>query len=117
MNTIRRSWLPHLPEDVPAACARCADVAAFELSLGCPRLGASVPGLSIDPDMGEGYRIVSQGGKTVVTGGESGVLYGAYALLEALAAGEAPPEGVQKPFYNMRMLDCWDNADGSVERG
>ena len=117
MNTIRRSWLPHLPEDVPAACARCADVAAFELSLGCLRLGASVPRLSIDPDMGEGYRIVSQGGKTVVTGGESGVLYGAYALLEALAAGEAPPEGVQKPFYNMRMLDCWDNADGSVERG
>ena len=117
MNSIRRTWLPYLPEDVPAHCKHCADVAAFELSLGCPRLGAALPELRIDPDMGEGYRIFPKDGKVLILGGARGVLYGAYALLEALAAGDAPPEGVQRPFYGMRMLDCWDNPDGSVERG
>ena len=116
-DTIRRAWLPYLEDDVPAGCLSCADVAAFELALGCRRLGVEAPETLIDPDMGEGYRIFREGGKAVVAGGRSGVLYGAYAFLEALVAGDAPPEGAQKPFYAFRMLNCWDNADGTVERG
>ena len=117
MSDICRTWLPYLPGDVTADCAGCADVAAFELALGCPRLGVATPELRPDPALGEGYHIFSEDGKTVVTGGETGVLYGAYAYMEALAAHEALPEGIQAPFYALRMLDCWDNMDGSIERG
>ena len=117
MSAICRTWLPYLPGDIPADCAGCADVAAFELALGCPRLGVSTPELRVDPALGEGYHIFTEDGRTVVTGGDTGVLYGAYAYMEALAAKEAPPEGMQTPFYKLRMLDCWDNVDGSIERG
>ena len=116
-DTICRTWLPYLDGDVPADCASPLDVAAFELALGCARLGAASPALRRDPGLGEGYHIYEAGGQTVIAGGDTGVLYGAYAFMEARAAKEAPPPGVQKPFYPLRMLNCWDNVDGSVERG
>lgn len=116
-EAIRRTWLPYLNDDVPAGCATPAETAAFELALGCQRLGAPVPGLREDAALGEGYHIYTESGRPVIAGGSAGLLYGAYAYLEALAAGEDAPEGVQKPFYGLRMIDCWDNADGSIERG
>ena len=116
-DTIHRAWLPYLVEDVPAGCASCADVAAFELALGCRQLGVEVPETRIDPGLGEGYRLFNEGGKAVVAGGETGILYGAYAYIEAVKAREPLPDGVRQPFYKLRMLDCWDNADGSIERG
>ena len=39
-EAIRRTWLPYLNDDVPAGCATPAETAAFELALGCQRLGA-----------------------------------------------------------------------------
>ena len=116
-NTICRAWLPYLDADIPADIKAPADVAAFELALGCARLGEAAPKLRPDPVLGEGYRIFRENGQPVVAGGGTGVLYGAYAYMESLATGEAIPEGIQRPFYKLRMLDCWDNADGSVERG
>lgn len=116
-QNICRTWLPYLTEDVPETCRTPAEVAAFELRVGCARLGAAAPALHVDEHAGEGYAIREEGGQTVISGGATGVLYGAYAYLEALAAGEAAPSGEQKPFYSLRMLDSWDNADGSVERG
>ena len=113
----RRAWLPCLDVDVPAACDTPAKVAAFEAEAGCARLGAPAPLLREIPGMGEGYRLFEEGGRAVVEGGPTGVLYGAYAYLEALAAGEARPAGEQRPFYPLRMLNGWDNPDGSIERG
>jgi alpha-glucuronidase len=49
----------------------------------------------------------------------AGVLYGAFRLLEAIALGQ-DPEGLsvaETPHWPLRMLDHWDNFDGSVERG
>ncbi len=111
--SIRRTWLPFLNGDIPAACDTPARTAAFELELGCKTLGIEAPALQVMPDMGESYEIKDG----VITGGESGVLYGVYAWLCAKAAGEELPAGPQKPFYALRMLNCWDNADGTVERG
>ena len=116
-HDVCRTWLPYLTQDVPADCRACGSVAAFELATGCARLGAKTPELRVDGAMGEQYHIFSEGGRTVVCGGPTGALYGAYAFLEAVATGEDMPSGVQRPFYALRMLDCWDNADGSVERG
>lgn len=112
-NMIRRTWLPFLDADVPDDLKTPAEVAAFELEAGCKTLGIPQPELKSDPELDEGYEI----SENTVTGGETGILYGVYAFLTAKAAGEGCPQGPQKPFYPLRMINCWDNADGTVERG
>ena len=110
---IRRLWLPFLSADVPAKCDTPAKVAEYELKLGCEALGLKMPALRVDAALGEGYEIEGD----AIVGGERGLLYGVYAFLMARAAGEEPPTGAQRPFYGLRMLDGWDNADGTIERG
>ena len=65
--------------------------------------------LSLDASMpdDDGYRI----SKNAITArNESGLLYGAYALLR----GE---NGESHPTFPLRLLNHWDNLDGSIERG
>ena len=117
MSDIRRAWLPFLNADVPEACSSPLEVAASELTLAASRLDAPTPELQLDVGMGESYRIVEADGSARISGGETGILYGVYAWIISQATGEALPVGVQKPFYALRMIDGWDNADGTVERG
>lgn len=65
--------------------------------------------LQIDSTMpdDDGYRI---SGRTVTARRQIGLLYGRYALLR----GE---QGESHPFYELRMLNHWDNLDGTIERG
>ena len=64
--------------------------------------------LVLDPSMKEdAYQI---NGSTVTAKNEIGLLYGAYALLR----GE---QGYSAPYFNLRILNHWDNLDGSIERG
>ena len=64
--------------------------------------------LVLDPSMKEdAYQIK---GSTVTAKNEIGLLYGAYALLR----GE---QGYSAPYFNLRILNHWDNLDGSIERG
>lgn len=112
-TSIRRTWLPFLDADIPETCDTPAKVAAFELDLGCEALNVTAPEIESAPDMGEAYEITPD----TIIGGDTGVLYGVYAWLLACATGEKPPQGVQRPFWVMRMLDGWDNADGTIERG
>ena len=75
----------------------------------------------------DGYTIKSQGGKTVISAAnDAGLLYGAYHLLRLQQISE---NGVyfdqsmdhlditEKPFYDLRILNHWDNPNGTVERG
>ena len=55
----------------------------------------------------DGYRI---NGKTVTARTQMGLLYGKYALLR----GE---QGESHPYFKLRILNHWDNLDGTVERG
>ncbi len=72
----------------------------------------------------EGYlvRAVDLDGRrvTLVTANtDRGVLYGAFALLRWVQTGH-PPAGVDlssTPHVALRVLDHWDNLDGTVERG
>ena len=69
--------------------------------------------LLVDPQQEneEGFRItMSDKGAIVTSSTERGLLYGAFALLR----GET---GYQKPFFKYRILNHWDNLDGSIERG
>lgn len=84
--------------------------------------------LEIDGEMQneESYRISRQGrGLVVCGGGESGLLYGTFALirimqtnpqlLSKICSGKQTVE--QAPANPLRMLNHWDNVDGSIERG
>ena len=65
--------------------------------------------LKIDPTMpdDDGYRI---NGNVVTARTEQGLLYGKYAFLR----GE---QGESHPYFCLRILNHWDNLDGSIERG
>ena len=83
----------------------------------------------------DGYTIKSQGGKTVITAGnDAGLLYGAYHLLRlqqtllsekgkgkseefAAALQEMKFDIKEEPAYDLRILNHWDNPNGTVERG
>ena len=48
---------------------------------------------------------------------DKGILYGVYELLRNQQTGEKIQDGIDNPSYEFRILDHWDNPDGSVERG
>lgn len=68
----------------------------------------------------EGYEIYQEDGKLFITsGGEAGILYGVFHLARMLQCAskelELPVKKV--PDSPLRMLNHWDNMDGSIERG
>jgi len=94
-----------------------------ELKLGLARLGYANKGaeinLSISESLGpEAYAIKgSLDGITVTGGCTSGLLYGVYGLLSRLQRGQTGFDDNAKPAVPKRILNHWDNIDGSVERG
>ena len=112
-----RTWLPFLHDDwnhtpeTPLECAR------MEAENGKGVLAGKRVELTMASPMGEGYEIEENDRGFTVRGGETGVLYGMYRLLMCKKSGQALPAGEQKPFYPLRMINCWDNAEGTVERG
>jgi alpha-glucuronidase len=88
-------------------------------------LRAAVPGLldgAADPSTPEGFVVRSPAGGGIVAlagAGPAGVVYAAFRLLAIVATG-GPVEGlaiVEDPANPLRMVQHWDNLDGSVERG
>lgn len=68
----------------------------------------------------EGYQIYSDRNTiTILSKGEIGLLYGAYDLLRLQETGTSTVNLNIKeiPSYKIRILDHWDNPDGTVERG
>ena len=77
--------------------------------------------LLIDTDIPkEAYRISEKDSRVCISAGsECGLLYGAYALLRRQETGDRSQETgvIEKPFFKYRILNHWDNLDGSIERG
>ena len=68
----------------------------------------------------DGYVISTKGGKiTIAANNDAGLLYGAYHLLrlQQMGQGDAPVNVSEKPAYGLRILNHWDNPNGTVERG
>ena len=68
----------------------------------------------------EGYTIKSQGGKTIIAASsDNGLLYGVYHLLRLQQTGQSCDNLHinEKPFYDLRILNHWDNPNGTCERG
>ena len=68
----------------------------------------------------DGYTIKSQGDKIVIAAAnDAGLLYGAYHLLRLQQTGNSSSslDISEKPFYDLRILNHWDNPNGTCERG
>lgn len=68
----------------------------------------------------EAFTIEISEGKPVITSKtDRGVLYGAYHLLrlQAIGANVSDTTLTESPAFDIRILNHWDNLDGTVERG
>ena len=68
----------------------------------------------------DGYTIKSQDTKIVITASnDAGLLYGAYHLLRLQETGQSCNQLniSEQPVYDLRILNHWDNPNGTVERG
>lgn len=66
----------------------------------------------------ESYLISDEDGISIQAKDKQGLLYGAYALLRSQHIPSAVHMGqIEKPFFKLRILNHWDNLDGSIERG
>ncbi|SDN53781.1 glycoside hydrolase family 20 zincin-like fold domain-containing protein [Acetanaerobacterium elongatum] len=68
----------------------------------------------------EGYRLTNGSNGIAVEGGsQNGILYGVFGLLRALGIGQFDEGTVAEsaPAVERRVINQWDRADGTVERG
>jgi alpha-glucuronidase len=93
------------------------DVARQELLSGWQgQPGASVK-LIVKQDKqvkGDGYKLTPEG---VRANTDLGILYGVYDLLRRQQTGEKMNLGIFNPSYERRVLNHWDNQNGTIERG
>lgn len=65
----------------------------------------------------DGFRVTEgRGGVTIAARRPAGLLYGAYEVLRRQQLG-MPLATVSSPVFGLRLLNHWDNLDGSIERG
>jgi alpha-glucuronidase len=77
-------------------------------------------GFSLPKQKSEGFVIRTVGSKIVIGGAdEQGVLYGVYRFVSLLALNQFVFgfDIADAPVSKLRMINHWDNLDGSVERG
>ena len=114
-------WLRNSnPKPVNVVCVKNSPtltIARQELQQGWQgEAGASVS-LRIKQDKaisGDGFKI---GKNEIQANTELGILYGVYEILRRQQTGEVVKEEVVNSSYERRVLDHWDNPDGSIERG
>jgi alpha-glucuronidase len=67
-------------------------------------------------------KIISDGGfklskNSIEANTDLGILYGVFELLRRQQTNQVFQEEVSNPSYQLRILNHWDNLDGSIERG
>lgn len=65
----------------------------------------------------ETYRIRGGSPARIEAEGSNGLLYGFYAYLRTLVTCGKIEDRISAPSQHIRMIDHWDQIDGSVERG
>ena len=111
-------WLRFDTVSKPATIIGVKSTAMTELQTywkGGPVLLKRKKGLTNDS-----YTITSQKGKTVISAAnDAGLLYGAYHLLRLQQTGQSCDnlDISEQPAYDLRILNHWDNPNGTVERG
>ena len=112
---MNNTWLEKLPSHAPENARTPMDLARAELAQVFPE---NTPLLTEVPDLQDGYAWQTGPEGVTLSGGRAGLLYGAYDLIRRrLSGAEIPDSFSSSPRYALRMVNCWDNADGTVERG
>ena len=114
------AWLTDFQGSIPETLATPAEIAAFEAEQFTENKKGEGPSFSfeLDKSLGESYLLERPApDRIVIRGGDQGILYGTYEALFALSSERPLPRGIQSPVCSLRMLDSWDNTDGTVERG
>ena len=114
-----RVWLTDLAETLPEGLSDPLEVAVAEAeAFAAMHGGEPVLRFVREETMGESYVLEQpEPGRITVRGGARGILYGTYEALFDRICAQPLPTGVQSPAYALRMLDAWDNTDGTIERG
>ena len=121
-NELKKGLDSLLSQNTPVSTSVTLDGAVVA---GTPASSSIINGLGLTLDANtEAYRIVTMtiGGKNAIviaSQGSVGVLYGAFHLLRLLQTNRsvAALDISEKPKIKRRLLNHWDNLDGSVERG
>ena len=131
----RAAYSPRATAVVESVRSLTLDAAAHELDRGLAGMLGAAPGARIADGAivlersagaagGEGYCLNSRriGGHpvSVISGkADIGILYGAFAFLRMMQSHSLPARlhVCDAPAVPMRILDHWDNLDGTVERG
>ena len=80
--------------------------------------GKEVPALELDREWGDAFRIREErDGRVHIRGGETGLLYGVWQRIRDSLLGRKSGEEKNSPACALRMIQCWDNMDGTIERG
>jgi alpha-glucuronidase len=85
----------------------------------------AVPGFKTPPNLIEdGYvlrslKVAGRSYVVITATNDRGVLYGVFAFLKKIAMHERVDrlDQQENPYVPVRMLDHWDNLDGTIERG
>jgi len=122
---LQRALTGLLGEPVPSAKTVNADGA---LVVGTPRTSPIVASLGwqsrLDTLGNEGYvvrstQIGSKAAIVIASKGTTGALYGAFHFLRLLQTRQpfAHLDVAERPRVSLRLLNHWDNLDGTIERG
>jgi alpha-glucuronidase len=93
------------------------DIARQELQLGWLGKAETSVVLTVKTDKtikGDGFKLTLNG---IQANNDLGILYGVYELLRRQQTGESINEEINNPSYERRLLDHWDNLNGTIERG
>jgi alpha-glucuronidase len=120
-----RLWLRHSTEAAALVTTTHASAVDPTVSLALKELRQGWRGqpvdLRLEPDdsLGEeGFKIENTALQLRLTAAHpQGLLYGAFHLLRLQECGREVHSEQQKPVVALRILNHWDNPDGTVERG
>lgn len=114
-------WLTTLPsQPVNVVCSKVTPVTQTAIDLLKERWQGPANGtinLKIVRDKSlkaDGYRLTATGVESTT---ENGLLYGAFEWLRLQENKEDIQEKTVNPSYQLRLLNHWDNLDGTIERG
>jgi alpha-glucuronidase len=117
-----------LGQSIPVMQSSTAGIDEGTVVIGTPTNSPAIRQISIAADLTkigkEGFlirpaRTRNRTAIAVVAEGEMGALYGAYHFLRLLQTGQPIDrlDVFERPRVQLRMLNHWDNANGTIERG
>lgn len=92
-------------------------IAKNELLLGWQGNNGATISLNVKQDKSlkfDGFKITE---KSIQANSDIGILYGVYELLRRQNTGITTKDVITVPSYEKRILNHWDNPNGSIERG